>query len=91
MARFLGRLQLGDLLPPEPTSVLLDLMTRVRTGPSRLKGRLPPGTVVAHKTGTTTVVINDVGIITLPEDGAIQGHLALAVFVTDARVNAMQR
>jgi beta-lactamase class A len=91
MARLLGRLQLGDLLPPASTSLLLDLMARARTGPSRLKGKLPPDTVVAHKTGTTDVVINDVGIITLPDDGAIKGHLALAVFATNGRVSAMQR
>jgi beta-lactamase class A len=90
MARFLGRLQLGDLLPPAYTGLLLDLMSRARTGPARLKGKLPPDTVVAHKTGTTDVVINDVGIITLPEDSAIKGHLALAVFVTNGHAGRMQ-
>src|SRR4029077_12964401 len=91
MAQFLGRLELGDLLPPAATSMLLDLMSRAKTGPSRLKGELPKDTIVAHKTGTTNVVINDVGIITLPDDGAITGHLALAVFVTNGRASAMQR
>ena len=91
MARFLGRLQLGNLLPPAPTRVLLDLMAHATTGPARLKGKLPKDTVVAHKTGTTDVVINDVGIITLPDDAAIKGHLAIAVFVTSGRVNAMQQ
>jgi beta-lactamase class A len=52
-----------------------------------LKARLPPDTVVAHKTGTTDVVINDVGIITLPEGG---GHLVLAVFVKNGGRGAMQ-
>jgi beta-lactamase class A len=89
MARFLARLQLADLLPQHFTDFLLDLMARVKTGASRLKALLPPDTVVAHKTGTTDVVINDVGIITLPENG---GHLALAVFVINApRVSEMQR
>jgi len=37
------------------------------------------------------VVINDVGIITLPDDGAITGHLALAVFVVNGRPSRMQR
>jgi len=98
MARFLGRLQLGNLLPPTYTTLLLDLMARTKTGPQRLKARLPPETVVAHKTGTTDVVINDVGIITLPDRGAdsagntIGGHLALAVFVMNGkRAAAMQR
>jgi beta-lactamase class A len=52
---------------------------------------LPPETPVAHKTGTTDVVINDVGVITLPDDSAIPGHVALAVFATNGRANAMQR
>jgi beta-lactamase class A len=91
MARFLGRLQLGDLLPPAWTGTLLDLMARARTGPARLKGKIPPDTIVAHKTGTTDVVINDVGIITLPDDGAITGHLVIAVFAADGRISAMQR
>ena len=92
MARLLGRLQLGDLLPPQPTTLLLDLMARVKTGRRRLKALLPPDTMVAHKTGTTDVVINDVGIITLPADSAIGGHLALAVFVINgARVSSMEQ
>ena len=92
MARLLGRLQLGNLLPREQTNLLLDLMARAKTGPQRLKALLPRDTIVAHKTGTTDVVINDVGIITLPDDSAIAGHIALAVFVMNGqRVSAMQR
>ena len=91
MARFLAYLQAGALLPRAFTSLLLDLMTRSTTGPTRLRGLLPPETSVAHKTGTTVVVINDVGIITLPEDSAIPGHLAIAVFVINGRISSMQR
>ena len=88
MAALLARLQHGSLLPRPFTDLLLDLMARVKTGPQRLKGRLPPDTVVAHKTGTTDVVINDVGLITLPDGG---GHLAMAVFTTNgARPAATQ-
>ena len=59
------------------------LLTQVATGPRRLKGELPPGTKVAHKTGGSltrngvTDATNDVGLITLP-DGS---RLAIAVFV----------
>jgi beta-lactamase class A len=92
MARLLGRLQLGNLLPPQHTALLLDLMARSKTGPRRLKALLPPDTIVAHKTGTTDVVINDVGIITMPAESAIGGHLALAVFVINgARASSMQQ
>ena len=78
MAALLVRLQRGDLLPWPYGEQLIDRMSHAKTGPRRLKGRLPPDTIVAHKTGTTDVVINDVGIITLPEGG---GHLVVAVFV----------
>jgi beta-lactamase class A len=101
MAAFLLKLQRGELLPPPYTDLLLDLLARVKTGPHRLKGRLPPDTVVAHKTGSTAVVINDVGIITLPGNTdtidrgnnlSTAGHLALAVFVMNGgRAGAMER
>jgi beta-lactamase class A len=89
-ARFLAQLQAGTILPRYFTTMLLDLMARSTTGPSRLRGLLPPDTIVAHKTGTTEVVINDVGIITLPDDGTIPGHLALAVYVVNGRASRMQ-
>ena len=92
MARLLGRLQLGDLLPPAQTQLLLDLMLQTKTGSRRLKGRLPLDAIVAHKTGTTAVVINDAGIVTLPSDSKIPGGFALAVFVADgSRIAAMER
>jgi beta-lactamase class A len=62
-------------------------------GAKRLKGQLPAGTVVAHKTGTggtrdgITSATNDVGIVTLP-DGR---HLAVAVFVSDSAADDATR
>ena len=92
MGLLLGRLQLGNLLPRKETDLLLGLMKRSTTGAQRLRARLPPETLIAHKTGTTAVVINDVGIITLPSDSMISGHVVLAVFVADgSRVAAMER
>jgi beta-lactamase class A len=64
-------------------ALLEDLLLRVTTGQQRLKGALPPGTPVAHKTGMSdtrggkTDATNDVGLITLPN-----GHrVAVAIFV----------
>ena len=63
------------------------------TGPKRLKGLLPAGTIVAHKTGTSgtfkgiTAATNDIGIITLPNGR----HLAIAVFVSDSPANEATR
>jgi beta-lactamase class A len=92
IVRLLGRLQLGDLLPRSETDLLLALMAETRTGSRRLKGRLPAETMVAHKTGTTAVVINDAGIITLPPDSKIGGHIALAIFIANgSSIRAMER
>ena len=73
-------------LLPASAKVLDDLLLQVATGAKRIKGALPPGTPVAHKTGTSrtkdgkTDATNDVGIITLPNGSKI----AIAVFVHDS-------
>ena len=74
-------------------ALLLKLMTESTPGPKRLKGLLPAGTVVAHKTGTSgtekgvTAATNDIGIITLPNGR----HLAIAVFVSDSPADEATR
>jgi beta-lactamase class A len=88
LADLLVRLQRGELLSPESTRFLLDVMARTATGPRRIRAGLPPGTPVAHKTGTSgttdgiTLAVNDVGLVTLPEG---RGTLAVVVLVKGAR------
>jgi beta-lactamase class A len=67
----------GGALSRERTQDLVDIMIRCRTGEGRIKGLLPAGTQVAHKTGTIGGTLNDVGVITLP-DGR---RLVVAVFI----------
>ena len=64
-------------LDAENRTRLFDWMERSTTGPQRLRGLLPRGTRVAHKTGTHGTVVNDAGILTLPGD---RGRVAIAVF-----------
>jgi beta-lactamase class A len=91
-AQLLGRLQLGDLLPRAETELLLGHLLNTKTGPRRIKGPLPADTPVAHKTGTTAVVINDAGIITLPPDSRTGGHLVFVVYVAGGpTIGAMER
>src|ERR671932_531219 len=79
----------GKGLSKSSQALLLQLMTETTTGPKRIKGLLPDGTVVAHKTGTSSTVngvtaaTNDVGLVTLPNGR----HLAIAVFVSDSGAN----
>jgi beta-lactamase class A len=83
MAALLAKFEHGEALKPATTAFLRDLMERAATAPNRLKGLLPPGNVVAHKTGTwREAATNDAGIITLP-GGA--GHIAIAVFTNQAK------
>ena len=82
MARLLRKIWQREALSESSSALLLDIMLRCQTGESRIKGLLPPGTAVMHKTGSLGIgVTDDVGIITLP-DGA--GHLILTVFVKEA-------
>jgi beta-lactamase class A len=80
----LQRLFRGELLSPASTARIVEILQATTTGAGRIKGLLPAGTIVAHKTGTTGTFerlngsTNDVGVVTLP-NGA--GQLALAVFV----------
>jgi len=67
----------GELLDKEHTAALLDIMYRCETGPGRIKGMLPRGTKVAHKTGNYPGTANDVRIIDLP-DGT---HVAMALYL----------
>jgi len=77
MTKLLLRVWKREVLTPESARVLLDMMDRCQTGKSRIKGLLPQGTDVAHKTGSLGGVANDVGFITLPGDA---GHIAVSVF-----------
>ena len=66
---------------------LWKVMIETTTGPKRLKGLLPVGTEVAHKTGTgpenkegMTSATNDIGIVVLPNGKSY----SIAVFVSDS-------
>ncbi|MCY7271796.1 MAG: class A beta-lactamase [Sphingomonas bacterium] len=76
IARFLVRLDQGQLLTPASSSFLFEVMARCRTGADRIPAGLPEGTPVAHKTGTLAGISNDVGIVTLPD----KRRIAIAVF-----------
>lgn len=57
-------------------------MKRCDTGKQRLRGILPPGTVVPHKTGTIGQILNDVGYIILPGDA---GTVVTAVYIKESK------
>lgn len=66
-ARFLARLDRGELIGAGSRAFLLDVLSRTLTGPNRIKGLLPATIRVEHKTGTLSGVTDDVGFVTLPD------------------------
>lgn len=90
--QLLARAYRGELLSKTSTARLFEVLKATTTGPKRLKGLLPEGTVVAHKTGTWNTVnhlngaTNDAGVIFLPK-----GAVAIAVFVKGSSRDEMVR
>jgi beta-lactamase class A len=87
LVALLERLDRGTLLSDTSRRWLLATLAGTTTGPNRIKGLLPPGTPVAHKTGTGGVLpglfvaTNDVGIVTMPSGR----RFAIGVLVTGSR------
>lgn len=85
--------QEGRSLSTEIRERLRNFMIESPTGPNRLKGLLPKGTIIAHKTGTSgtrdgiTAATNDIGIIYTPSGK----HIAIAVFVADSPADEKTR
>ena len=78
MVRMLSGIYRGEWLSPASRRVLIGAMERCETGKRRIRGMLPAGTPVAHKTGTLSNTASDVGIIHTPDGRAI----AVAIYVT---------
>lgn len=88
MTKLLERIWRGEALSDSSTAVLKDVLRRVRTGTSRLKGMLDDSITVAHKTGTVGPTLNDVGVLALPDGG---GHVVTAVFTKESELDREER
>jgi len=87
MAQLLRMFYQQKLLSAASNRFLMKIMTESQNSDKRIKGLLPPGTVVSHKTGTSdtnkkgiTAATNDVAIITMPSGR----HIALVVYITNS-------
>lgn len=90
LVAMLARIDRGAILSAQSRAWLVATLQGTKTGPGRIKGALPPGTRVAHKTGTgdtvdgLTMARNDIGIIQLP-DGS---RLCIAILTAGTRAPA---
>lgn len=81
----------NNLLSNQSYEFIWKTMKETTTGMKRLKGQLPDGTVVAHKTGWSgtnketgiTAAVNNIGIVFLPNGE----HFIISVFVTESKEN----
>lgn len=78
------------LLSEKSHSFIWKTMKGTQTGKKRIKGQLPHGTIVAHKTGTSgvnkeavTAAVNDIGIVFLPNGQPF----FISVFVSNSKEN----
>jgi len=82
------------ILSKESNDFLWKVMVETSTGTNRLKGQLPQGTIVAHKTGTSgindknvTAATNDIGIIILPNGSPVFISVLVSNSVEDGKTN----
>lgn len=76
-----------SVLSKTSNGLLWEMMLNMYVAPKRIRGLLPAGTPVAHRTGTSGTNAeglapgtNDVGVIALPNGK----HLAIAILLTDS-------
>jgi beta-lactamase class A len=78
----------NNLLSKKSYDFIWKAMKETSIGENRLKGQLPKGTIVAHKTGSSgvnktglTAAVNDIGIVFLPNGH----HFFISVFITNSK------
>ncbi|MBU1096288.1 MAG: class A beta-lactamase, subclass A2 [Bacteroidetes bacterium] len=88
MGQLLIKFVKESIISTKSKDFLWDVMASTVTGKGRIKGLLPEGTIVAHKTGSSgmdenglAAATNDVGIIKLPGGG----DLVVVVLVSDCK------
>jgi beta-lactamase class A len=87
--QLLARAFRGEVLSKSSTARLVEVLKATTIFPTRIKGLLPAGTVVAHKTGSSgtvkrlTAATNDSGVIFLPDGG----QLAVSVYIKGSTRN----
>ena len=69
-----------EILDSQSCEHIISVLLQCQTGQRRIKGDIPSGVRVAHKTGTIGGTVNDVGIIYLPDE---LGHVVLTIFTKD--------
>jgi beta-lactamase class A len=88
MTALLKEFYLQKILQTPTHNFLWTTMVATSVGKNRIKGLLPPGTVVAHRTGTgakdpagVISAVNNSGIVVLPNGE----HVIISIFITQLK------
>lgn len=88
MTELLRLVWTNEILNPDLCQLLVGMMERCATGERRIRGGVPEGVVVAHKSGTVGRSANDIGVVTLPEG---KGHVIVVVLIKESDAEAEER
>ncbi|MCH2045039.1 MAG: class A beta-lactamase [Saprospiraceae bacterium] len=86
--QLLKALTTGTLLKAESTQFLTKVLKGCKTSENRLVAGVPKSVKVAHKTGTVPGVVNDAGIIYLPNN---KGEIIVTAFIKESTKPKMKR
>jgi beta-lactamase class A len=94
MGILLSKFYQDSILSKKSTEYLWRIMVNTKSGPGRIKGGLPEGSIVGHKTGSSgtnenglAAATNDAGIVILPNNMPF----AVVVFVSDSNAGEKER
>lgn len=78
MVELLTGLYQGKFLSANSRRVILNSMSRTRTGARRIRAQMPASVRVSHKTGSLNNTTSDIGFLEMPDGRTV----ALAIYVT---------
>jgi beta-lactamase class A len=89
VGKLLEKLERGEVVSPEASRQIVEIMKRCQTGKRRIRAGLPDQVVLAHKTGTQLKRICDLGIMYLPDEEPVVFAVCLKDFPSRRRAEAL--
>jgi len=89
IGKLLEKLERGEVVSPEASRQMIEIMKRCQTGKRRIRAGLPDKVALAHKTGTQLKRICDLGIMYLPDEQPVVFAVCLMNFTSRRRAEAL--
>ena len=89
VGKLLESLERGEVVSPEASQQMIEIMKRCQTGKRRIRAGLPDKVVLAHKTGTQIKRICDLGIMYMPDEQPVVFAVCLMDFPSRRKAEAL--